>query len=113
MKKEFARQLFSIIFLFIFFAKMVISIAPLVASHLDSKFMNAVIMQLEIENHPTKSTDQLAKDSLSKGECLNGFNKYNLDRPHIGISVNRYILMREHLIQAFYPSVPTPPPNNC
>lgn len=110
MKKESARQLFSIVFLFIFFAKMVISVAPLVADHMDSKIVNAVIMQLEIENHSAKGADK-AKDCIDKGEWLNGFSKYNFSRPQIAIASNAYAFLRHSPIQAFYPSVPTPPPN--
>lgn len=89
---------------------MVISIAPLIAQHIDSKIVNAVIMQLEIESHSTKSTDQ-QHDSLSKGEWLSGFYKFNLKRPVAAVAINKYISMQDSLIRAFYPSVPTPPPN--
>lgn len=110
MKKEFARQLFSYVFLFIFFAKMVISVAPLVATHLDSKIVNAVIMQLEIESHSTKGADQ-AKDSLNKGEWLSDLFKFNFSQPHQILAANKYIAMQDYHIQVFYPTVPTPPPN--
>ncbi len=110
MKKEFAKKLFSHVFLFIFFAKMVIAVAPLIAVHMNSEMVNAVIMQLEIENHSSKSADQ-AKDSLNKGEWLNGFSKFKFCNPQIDIALNQYVLLRNYPIQAFYPSVPTPPPN--
>ena len=109
MKKEFAKKIFSHVFLFIFFAKMVISVAPLIAIHMDSEIVNAVIMQLEIENHSAKASD--AKDSLNKGEWLNGLSKFRFCAPQRDIASNQYILLRNHTIQAFYPSVPTPPPN--
>ncbi len=67
-------------------------------------------MQLEIESHSTKGSDQ-AKDSLNKGEWLTGLNKFNFNRPHIDIAIKQYIFSRNFAIQAFYPSVPTPPPN--
>jgi hypothetical protein len=110
MKKEFARKLFSYIFLFVFFAKMVISVAPLIAVHLDSEIVKAVILQLEIENHSGSGSDQ-AKDSLNKGEWLSGVHKFNFNRPQIDVAVKRYVVSRNFAIQAFYPSVPTPPPN--
>jgi hypothetical protein len=109
MKKELARQLFSSIFLFIFFAKMVISIAPLIASHLDSRIVNAVIMQIEIETN-AKTTDQ-AKDSIDKSEWLHGLSKFNFSSPHAIITLNTFTLYGNFHIQAFYPAVPTPPPN--
>jgi len=110
MTKEFFRVIFSFVFLFIFFAKMVISIAPLIATHFDSKVVNAVIMQLEIETHSSGSTDQ-AKDSLTKGEWLSGIFKFNFEQPHRVIAINKYLAMQDFHIEAFYPSVPTPPPN--
>lgn len=90
---------------------MAISIAPLVASHMDSTIVNAVIMQLEIESHSSKSVDQ-AKDSLNKGEWLSGFYKFNFCQPHKVIAFQRYALMQDYHIRVFYPSVPTPPPNS-
>ncbi len=110
MKREFARKLFSIVFLFIFFAKMVISVAPLVADHMDSEVVNAVIMQLEIENHSAKGSEK-AKDCIDKGDWLNGLNKYSFSRPQVVIALGSYVFLRHSPIQAFYPSVPTPPPN--
>jgi hypothetical protein len=86
--------------------KMAISVAPLVIAHIDSKSMNAVIMQLEIE-HP-KSSD--VKDSTMK-EFL------NLNTLRIGYVTPVLVLMRVFIddhtkhIRVFYPSVPTPPPN--
>ena len=38
---------------------MVISVAPMITVQFDSDVVNAVIMQLEIENHYTKGADQL------------------------------------------------------
>lgn len=110
MKKEFARKLFSFVFLFIFFTKMVISIAPLIANHIDNRIVNAVIMQLEIETNSSPGTDQ-AKDTLTKAEWLSGFYKFNLCRPVTAVAINKYIAMQGYHIQAFYPRVPTPPPN--
>ena len=110
MKKGILRLTFSFIFLFIFFAKMVISITPVIAHHIDSKIINAVIMQLEIESHSTKGAEQL-QDSLSKGEWLSGFYKFNFTSPQKTVAINKYISMQDSLIDAFYPRVPTPPPN--
>lgn len=111
MKKEFASQLFSYLFLIIFFMKMLISITPLLGEHIDSKTINAVIMQLELENYSTKSTDQI-KELLNKGEWLNGLYKFNFCLPTKVISFQHYARMKSSQIQAFYPSVLTPPPNS-
>ncbi len=89
---------------------MVISVAPMAAVHMDSEVVNAVIMQLEIENHSTKGADQ-AKDSLNKGEWLSGLSKFKFCNPQVDILSKQYISLRDYPLQAFYPSVPTPPPN--
>lgn len=106
MKNFIAKKVFSIIFLSIFMSKMVISVAPLIIAHLDSKSMNAVIMQLEIE-HP-KSAD--VKDSTMK-EFLN-LNTIKLG-PVSPVLVLMRVFIDDHTkhIRVFYPSVPTPPPN--
>jgi hypothetical protein len=111
MKKEFAKNLFSFVFLLVFFVKMVISIAPLIANQIDNKIVNAVIMQLEIETNASKGLDQ-AKDTLAKSEWLNGFYKFSFSRPDSIFAMNTYILMQSYQIQAFYPTIPTPPPNS-
>lgn len=89
---------------------MVISVAPVIANHLDSKIVNAVIMQLEIETNSSKGVDQ-AKDSLSKGEWLSGFYNFNFEQPHKLIAYKEYTAFQDYHIEAFYPTIPTPPPN--
>jgi len=89
---------------------MVISIAPLIANHIDSRVVNAVIMQLEIETNPLASSDQ-AKDTLTKGEWLSGIFKFNFEQPQTWIAIKKYLAMQDFHIEAFYPTVPTPPPN--
>ncbi|WP_395625529.1 hypothetical protein [Daejeonella sp.] len=110
MKKELVRLLFSFIFLIIFSVKMVISIAPLIAIHLDSKIMNSVIMQLEIETNSSKAADQV-KDSLNKGEYLIGSNKFNFEEPHQIMNSIQYVLLQYAHKELFYPRIPSPPPN--
>lgn len=89
---------------------MVISIAPLIANQIDSRVVNAVIMQLEIETNPVASSDQ-AKDTLTKGEWLSGIFKFNFEQPQTLIAIKKYLAMQDFHIEAFYPTVPTPPPN--
>lgn len=67
-------------------------------------------MQLEIETNPISSSDQ-AKDTLSKGEWLSGIFKFNFEQPHTWIAIKKYLAMQDFHIEAFYPTVPTPPPN--
>ena len=110
MKKEYAKKLFSFVFLFIFFVKMVISIAPLIADHIDNRIVNAVIMQLEIETHSSKGVDQ-ANESLNKGEWLSGIFKFNLASPQTTVALKKYSALRQFFIESFYPAVPTPPPS--
>ncbi len=107
MRKTIAKKLISILFLSIFMSKMVISVAPLIKAHLDCKTVNAVIMQLEIEHSkPSDGKEFSAKDFIS------------LNLPGISISSPLCMLDTGHVhtdqdkhVQAFYPSVPTPPPN--
>lgn len=107
MKKPVANIFFSMLFLSIFLCKMVISVAPLVIAHLDKKSVNDVIMQLEIE-HP-KSAD--AKDA-GKKDFLN-LNAIKIAPLSPVLVLMRYLKLSDHdkHIPAFYPSVPTPPPN--
>ncbi len=90
--------------------KMLISVMPLIADHIDSKTINDVIMQLELENHSAKPTDQL-KESLNKGEWLGSHYKFSFCLPTKMISIQQYARIKSYHIQSFYPSVLTPPPN--
>jgi len=110
MREGLVRSLFSIIFLFIFSVKMVISIAPLITIHLDTKIMNSVIMQLEIETNSSKGSDQ-AKDSLNKGEWLSAYYKFNFEESHALTDKTSHIQLADMLIDIFYPRIPSPPPN--
>ena len=89
---------------------MLISIAPLIADHIDNRIVNAVIMQIEIETNASKSLDQ-AKESLNKGEWLSGIYKFNLTSPHTCVALKKYSARSQFLVESFFPSVPTPPPN--
>lgn len=89
---------------------MLISIAPLIAIHLDSKIMNSVIMQLEIETNSSKGTDQF-KDSLNTSECLSASYKFNFEEPHLIINSSKHILLQDAHKELFYPRIPSPPPN--
>ena len=110
MKKHFVKILFSFVFLSIFFTKMFISIAPLIADHIDNRIVNAVIMQLEIETNASKGVDQ-AKESINKGEWLSGIFKFNVSSPQTCVALKKYSALSQFLTESFFPSVPTPPPN--
>lgn len=110
MKKKLARKIFGPVFLFIFFSKMVISVAPIIADHLDNNCINAVIMQLEIEHSPAKSSES-AKELSSKGDWISLIQHYNFSRPLIYLSIKTSSAKDDAHVQTFYPPVPTPPPS--
>ena len=104
----FRRKFVSGVFLFIFLAKMVISIAPLVVNFSDNEHIRAVILQLEIENH-AKETDT-TKDKAAKDFWTTTKSPFQVSAP-----LFHFFLMppveKHSDIESFYPSVPTPPPN--
>ena len=111
MSTQVTRKIFAKLFFAIFFAKMFISTAPIFIQQFDRDTLLQVVMQLEIESHSSKGADQ-TKETLTKGEWLSGFNKFTFSRPLINLELIRYAQLRDFPIQAFYPSVPTPPPNS-
>ena len=86
---------------------MVISVAPLIIAHLDSKTVNAVIMQLEIE-HP-KGAD--AKETSVKEFLAFSSFAFSVPKPVLTFLTDGLNTEQDRHLQAFYPSVPTPPPN--
>lgn len=108
MKKDIAKKLFSILFLSIFFLKMVISVAPLIIAHCDRQTVNAVIMQLEIENN-AKSND-VKETSVKEYFTLSSFG-FTLLHPIQLILTSMISVDHDKHVQAFYPPVATPPPN--
>ena len=108
MKRERSIKRYSIIFLGVFFVKMALSAAPLIVSHFDKKTVNAVIMQLEIENN-AKSND-VKETSAKEYFTLNNFGFISLHPTSIVLPEMIRVDHDKH-VRAFYPSVPTPPPN--
>jgi hypothetical protein len=107
MAKELNKKVFSFIFLSIFFVKMVITVAPLIAITLDAKSVYAVIMQLEIES--AQGSDKM-KETVKE---------YFQNSPSINLAGSQQLLTSRADIpdddghfRSFYPSVPTPPPNS-
>ena len=108
MQIQLKHKLFSWIFLMIFFAKMVISVAPLVADHFDSKIANAVIMQVELENNC--ESGKSAKENLKT--LYHYLSKPDtLLNPVKVLALNRYYIEDDNFNHLHYPTVPTPPPN--
>ncbi len=102
-------RLFIVItFLGIFASKMVISGAPIIFSALDKGLMNAVIMQLEVEQNGEDNQKMKLKYSDQKLISFNLTNfQIDLD---CGVS-NSFIEHSRRYVDPFHPSVPTPPPN--
>lgn len=91
---------------------MVISVAPIYADLYDSDYVIAAIMQLEIENHSSKSncTDGLP-EYITK-DFTNNISLGSFMAPIRYLSVKQFIPDDARNIKSFYPSVPTPPPNS-
>ena len=112
MKASIFKYMVSVTFLLVFAAKMGLSIAPLIFS-IDKETVNAVIMQLELENHHEKETPD-AKDLtkwLKKGNELFSTSQINFDSHMFDVRL-RYFEKARHYVNTYYPSVLTPPPNS-
>ena len=109
MRSKGFKILVSVVFLFIFLVKMSISLAPLF-SNIDSKTAAAVIMQLEQETKGDK--DDLSKDSLKEKKVFDDHLLFSFEQEHYSIEQTvLYKLEKSLYIQAYHPTVPTPPPN--
>lgn len=97
------RVLFSLIFFSIFASKMLISTAPIVINFSDSEIIINVMMQLELEGKAQGTVD--AKE-IPVANYILPFNELIVDIPQAS-----FHLVNERDIIAFFPSVPTPPPN--
>lgn len=102
------KKAFSYIFLSIFFLKMLLAVMPLIAHHIDEKkSVYAIIMQLEIEHNCSKD----AKDTSGKADWYDKNGIYVFYQSHENVIQNSFIIFDDEAVQAFYPSVLTPPPN--
>lgn len=104
------RLLIVIAFMGIFAGKMVISGAPVIFSQLDKALMNAVIMQLEVENNG----DDTQKTNVKFSEPKLLFYKYDLTYVPVVLDygvTNSFIEHSRRYVDPYHPSVPTPPPN--
>lgn len=94
----------------IFAGKMVISGVPVIFSQLDKTLMNAVIMQLEVENN----ADDTQKTVVKFAEPKLLFQRYDLTYVPIILDygvTNSFIEHSRRYVDPYHPSVPTPPPN--
>ncbi|TKC05465.1 hypothetical protein FA048_17200 [Pedobacter polaris] len=104
------RILIVIAFMGIFAAKMVISGAPVIFAHLDKGLMNAVIMQLEVENNG----DDTPKSNVKFADHKLMFQRFDLTYVPVVIDygvTNSFIEHSRRYVDPHHPSVPTPPPN--
>lgn len=106
MPKELNKRLFSFIFLSIFFIKMAITVAPLIAVTLDARSVYAVVMQLEIE-----CGAGCDKSKAIEKEYFHNFLTFSLPGSHQLLTCKVIAPEDDDHFRAFYPSVPTPPPN--
>ncbi|WP_353137720.1 hypothetical protein [Pseudopedobacter sp.] len=106
MSKATIKKRIAIIFLMVFSAKMVLSVAPLFIN-IDKTTVNAVILQLELENE----THENSKDTNVK-KAIDIYGVYDLSLLPIEMDVKtKYHIKPRNYIESFFPSVPTPPPN--
>lgn len=106
------RKTYAKLFFAIFFVKMLISATPIFFHNFDRDALLQVVLQLEIENNNGKSGlgDQ-AKDIFTKYYTKDVTFLYSALPSHY-LKHTNFIADEERHIQAFYPSVPTPPPNS-
>lgn len=99
------RIIFSFLFFSIFASKMIISTAPIIVNFNDSEFIINVMMQLEVEGKAQGAVDV---KEIPVSNYILQFNDLATHLPQISFN-----LENERDIIAFFPSVPTPPPNFC
>jgi hypothetical protein len=110
MKARDFKVLTAVLFIVIFFSKMVISVAPVIF-RLDNKVVNAVITQLENESKSEKDSPE--KDFLKeKKSCDEYYTQLIRFNPHVAeINILHNQEQFIHNTTAYFPAVPTPPPN--
>lgn len=111
MSTQVTRKIYVILFFSIFFAKMLISSAPIFVNDFDRQALLRVVLQLEIENNNGKSGlgDQ-AKELFTKFYAKDLTFLQSMLPSHYLKDTN-FVADDERHIRAFYPAVPTPPPN--
>ncbi|RYD92716.1 MAG: hypothetical protein EOP54_20365 [Sphingobacteriales bacterium] len=99
----------AMLFITIFFAKMVISVAPVIF-RLDNKVVRAVILQLENESKSEKDTTdkETIKEKKTFDEYYTHLVRFNVHVQEVNILHNQEDLIYDSV---YYPSVLTPPPN--
>ncbi len=113
MNRKFRSLVYSLLFFAIFIAKMIISTAPIVLD-LDKKVVNAAILQLELENNSKESGSDAKdiNDFLKKGTEFIHVYDFVICPPVFTEKVSHHQFLRAY-IKTYFPSVPTPPPNEA
>ena len=98
------------LFMFVFFTKMAISVMPLF-SFLDSKIAIAVIMQLEHENKTDKADPD--KDAVKEKKSFDEHTFAYFEYSPVQLNETNELHNQEKslLVRPYHPIVPTPPPN--
>lgn len=111
MSTKVKREIYAKLFFAIFFAKMFISTAPIFINQFDREALLQVVLQLEIENNNGKSGigDQM-KDIFAK-DYPKSIAIFSLQPPTDLTTQATFVGDDARHIRAFYPAVPTPPPN--
>ena len=99
----------ALLFITIFFSKMVISVAPVIF-RLDDKVVSAVILQLENETKSEKDTTdkEASKEKKTFDEYYSHLVRTNTHVVELNTLHNKENLIYDNV---YFPSVPTPPPN--
>ncbi|ADY50949.1 hypothetical protein Pedsa_0367 [Pseudopedobacter saltans DSM 12145] len=106
MSKAIVKKRIAFIFLLVFSTKMILSIAPLFVD-IDRTTVNAVILQLELENE----THETAKDGKAK-KAADICSIFDLHLLRIELDIKpKYHIKPRNYVKSFFPAVPTPPPN--
>jgi len=99
------------LFMMIFMAKMIISVAPAFLS-LNNKTVNAVIMQLELENKNEK--DDPDKEAGKDKKFFDEDFQFVYHAVHVPVTININPLLNlkhPHYQSGHHLTVPTPPPD--
>lgn len=111
MSNKVTRKIYAKLFFAIFFAKMLISSAPIVFHNFDRQALLRVVLQLEIENNNGKSgLGDHAKELFTKFYAKDLTFLQSMLPLHY-LKATNFVADDERHIPAFYPAVPTPPPN--
>ncbi len=106
------KDIFPKVFLIIFLSKMIMLYTPSFIKNFDRDTYISVVLQLEIENNNSgKGLVDICEEDVFTGYYAKFFTYPNFVIPVYDIESINYIPRDSESIYAFYPSVPTPPPN--